>query len=145
MAIGKKTGGRNFEPGQSGNPSGSSNLAKKLGNIRKLNQAQVSEILNRFVTMSLEDVVEFANDKSNPSIEILVATILIHGIKGGDPTRLTFLLDRLIGKVKEQHEHTFLGNVNAAIVDKIKEIEKANSKGGTYAEKTTEEDVSEEE
>lgn len=139
--------GRPFEKGIGGNPRGSSALSREVGNARKLNQVMVTEILNRFVTMSLEDVVAFAQNKTNPAMEVLVASILVHGIKNGDQNRLTFLLDRLIGKVKEVHEHSFIGNVNAAIVDRCSEIAKANSLKGEPqhgSKKETNEEASEE-
>lgn len=99
-------------------------------------------MLNRFISMPLNDVIAFAQNKNNPAMEVLVASILVHGIKNGDQARLTFLLDRLIGRVKEVHEHSFVGNLNAVIVDKIAEIEKANrTEGGLHdAEETSTEE-----
>ncbi len=142
----KKPHLKRFQKGQSGNPQGSSALARELGEIRKLNQVKVVEILNRFVHMPLEDIVKFAQDKTNPGFDIMIASVFIHGIKSGDHSRATFLMDRLIGRVKEQIEFTAIGNVNKAIVDKITEIEKANSQQGEqngksrqmYGEKSTE-------
>ena len=83
-------------------------------------------MLNKFVAMPVEDVVTFAQNKKNEALEVLVASLFIHGIKSGDTSRITFLLDRLIGKVTDVVHHTGLGNVNSAIVDRIAEIEKAN-------------------
>lgn len=124
--------GRPFEPGKSGNPRGSSEIARQLGDVKHLNKLKVAEILNRFMTMSLDEVMLFANNKSNPAVEVLVASIIVFGIKHGDQSRLTFLLDRLLGKPKEEIEHTFLGNINTALVDKIAEIEKSKRTGGQH-------------
>lgn len=142
MAIGKKTGGRNFEPGQTGNPSGSSAIARELGNARKLNQIEVTEMLNRFAQMPVSEIVAHSKNQLNDGLSVLVSTIFIKAINTGDHARLGFILDRLIGKVKEVHEHTFLGNVNAAIVDKIAEIEKSNATGGNNnAEKSSAQEI----
>lgn len=129
MAYGKKTGGKDFIPGQPGGP-GRPHLPQEIREGRKLNQIRVSEVLNKFIDMPLEDVIRFVQDKTNPAMEVLVGSILVHGIKHGDQNRLNFLLDRLIGRVKEQHEHTFAGNLNSVIVDMVEEIEKSNLSQG---------------
>lgn len=45
-------------------------------------------------------------DPKTKVIDALVASIALHGIKKGDNARMNFLLDRIIGKVKDQVEHT---------------------------------------
>ena len=109
MAHGRKTGGRNFQKGQSGNPKGMN--SKAITEARKLNKALVTELLNKFINMPTCDLVDFVrrNTKeqgSDPTIETLVASILIKAINEGDQARLNFILDRLIGKVTDKVEHS---------------------------------------
>lgn len=109
MAHGRKTGGRNFQKGQSGNPKGMN--SKGITEARKLNKALVTELLNKFINMPTCDLVDFVrrNTKeqgSDPTIETLVASILIKAINEGDQARLNFILDRLIGKVTDKVEHS---------------------------------------
>lgn len=109
MTHGRKTGGRNFQKGQSGNPKGMN--SKGITEARKLNKALVTELLNKFINMPTCDLVDFVrrNTKeqgSDPTIETLVASILIKAINEGDQARLNFILDRLIGKVTDKVEHS---------------------------------------
>lgn len=109
MAHGRKTGGKNFQKGQSGNPKGLN--SKGLSDARKLNKALVTELLNKFINMPTCDLVQFVKHNTkeggaDPTIETLVASILIKAINEGDQARLNFILDRLIGKVTDKVEYT---------------------------------------
>lgn len=135
--------GKPFQKGQSGNPAGSSAIARELGHIKKINQTEVVDLLCRFAKMPTHEIAAFGKDQTNKGLDMIVATIFIKAINTGDHTRLGFILDRIIGKVKEAVEHSFVGNLNSAIVDKIAEIEKANAIGGQLNGKTSEKNGSE--
>lgn len=94
-----------FKPGNPGGP-GKAPLPPDVREARKLNQAEAVRLLNKFNTWSMDELVEFCKDGSNTVLEMMVARIMIKGIKDGTPTNLTFLFDRLIGKVKDQVEIT---------------------------------------
>jgi len=104
MAYGKKTGGRNFKPGQSGNPSGQKNMG--MANARKISVLVFSEIVTKYMNLTLEQVNDHFKDPQTPALDLIVLKILYEGIKKGDQIRLGFLLERTIGKVKDVIDHT---------------------------------------
>jgi len=126
---GIKTGGRNFKPGVSGNPNGAPKIPDEIKEARKLNKIQVEEILNKFLNWPLSDLVLFTQKKESPVLEVLVARILLEGIKKGDQVRLEFIFQRLVGKVKEEIDlnanlnHSF----HSRVVDLIDSLEKPNT------------------
>ena len=116
MAKGFKSGGRGFKKGQSGNPNGSP--SKNITKARKLNKVLVTELLNKFINMSMKDLIVFIRNNvpnskdttafkgDDPVIETMLASILVKAIQEGDQNRLNFIFDRLIGKVTDKVEYT---------------------------------------
>lgn len=84
-----------FKPGQSGNPSGK---PKQL-----LTQDKVSSVMGKFADMTRDELQKVIQNPRSTMLEITVASILAQAAKSGDATRLSFLLDRSIGRVKETH------------------------------------------
>ena len=91
-----------FEKGKSGNPGGRTKMPAEVKEARMLNRKTMELALNKFLTWKVSDLVDFVNDRSNPTMEVIVAKILSEAIKRGDQIRLNFIFDRLIGKVKEE-------------------------------------------
>lgn len=98
--YGVKTGGRDFKPGESGNPDGRPKLPEDIKEARKLNKIELERILNEYMHMPLKDIQARANLPDTPAFEVLLAKIIAEGIKKGDEKRLGFLLDRVVGPVK---------------------------------------------
>ena len=87
-----------WKPGQSGNPSG---RPKGI-----LTSDQVRALIGRFWGMTREQLHVVVQDQKSSMGEIMVASIMAKCAKDGDYTRLDGLLNRTIGKVKEQVEVT---------------------------------------
>ena len=102
MANGFKTGGKDFQPGETGNPNGRPKLPDDIKALRKMNKIEVERILNEFVFMTPEELQAKMHDKSTPTMELAVGKILAEAIKKGDQVRLGWVLDRLIGPVKQK-------------------------------------------
>lgn len=100
MANGFKTGGRDFKPGESGNPAGREPLPEDIKQARKLNKIELERILNEYLYMTLKEIQVKANHAETPALEVFVAKIIGEGIKKGDHFRLNFLFDRVIGPIK---------------------------------------------
>jgi hypothetical protein len=119
-----------FKKGISGNPNGCPPMPKEVKEARKLNRIEVERLLNKFLQWPSEDVIKFANDQSNPALEVLIARVLSVAMKNGDDKRLNFLLDRLVGKVKEnvaiEGDLNVNMNVHKHIVDMIEDIKHRN-------------------
>ncbi len=103
MAKGKKTGGRDFQPGNSGGP-GQPKIPEEIREARKLNRLEFERILNKYIYVQLGDLHKIIKDPTTPVIDGVVCKILVKGFNDGDPRRLEFVIDRLIGKIKEQED-----------------------------------------
>lgn len=102
MAKGFKTGGRNFKPGQSGNPKGGPGLPGDLRQAKKLNRIEMERLLNKYLWITPGETKSIENDPTTSNMEQLVASIVNKAIECGDHARLDFLLNRLIGRVKDE-------------------------------------------
>lgn len=104
MAKGKKTGGRNFEPGdtRAGRPA----LPEEVKRAANLTKAECVAKLSEFLKLSTIEIEAVLRDRSRPAMDLWVARIVALGIKNGDHARLNFMFDRLIGKVTDKIEHS---------------------------------------
>ena len=102
MAKGKKTGGRDFKPGQSGNPLGPPVLPPEVKEARKLTRIEFERIASQYMQMTKEEITKKLQDPKSTTLELIVMTIIHKAVKDGDQHRLDFLLNRLIGKVKDE-------------------------------------------
>lgn len=107
MAYGRKTGGKNFQSGEkwAGNAKGRPTLAHD-----ELREAKI-EFRARFETdvvelshMSFEGLNAVMKDPQTPAIRLMIAGVILKGASLGDPGRMTFLLDRLVGSVPKAVE-----------------------------------------
>ena len=117
MAKGRKTGGRNWKPGQSGNPKGRMPIPEDLRQIQKFSRTVIELILNKYMqtpTIELKRMLD--NPDKIPAMELMVIQVLVKGIEKGDERRLGFLFDRVIGKPKEVIKHETDGSTSAASV-----------------------------
>lgn len=51
--------------------------------------------------MTQEDLCAVAKNRNTPVLELTIASIFVQAVEKGDFTRLSFLLDRAIGKVQD--------------------------------------------
>jgi len=107
MAYGRKTGGKNFQPGEkwAGNAKGRPSLAGD-----ELREAKIA-FRNRFESdvvelsnMSFEQLNAIMKDPTTPALRLMMASVILKGASLGDPGRMTFLLDRLVGAVPKAVE-----------------------------------------
>jgi len=106
MAKGFKTGGRDFVKGVVTNPNGRPKVSSQLKEIKQLNATRLAELLNEFINMDKEALIAKSKDPSTTVFELIICSILKNAYDKGDQQRINFILDRLVGKVKDQVEHT---------------------------------------
>lgn len=99
MAKGKKTGGRDFKPGQVANPTG---MTKELAHERKLTREGLTAILNKVRTMTHEQMQEHLGKPETPAFDMMIIKVYMRIIEDGEMKDLNLLLDRLVGKVKDE-------------------------------------------
>lgn len=125
MAKGKKTGGRDFEPGESGNPSGRPNLPEEIKQGRKLNNLELEYILTKYLRCSSAFLMEASRDVTLPALDQIAIRIILKAIESGDHFRMNFILERLVGKAPDRSlegEATSVLTTFVEIIRKAKEI-----------------------
>ena len=106
MAKGFKTGGRDFKKGHSAPGPGRPSVSKELKATRQLNSSELVRILNELVHADKETLIAKTKDPKTTVFELIICSILKNAYDKGDQQRINFILDRLVGKVKEQVEHS---------------------------------------
>lgn len=107
MSKGKKTGGRDFKPGQSGNPAGSIALPPEVKALKKnfgeFLKTGVHEIFQKFLDMPFNQFQDWVKQKSNKAtvFEMYMSSCLIKAVKSGDMVTINHLMDRFIGKPRQ--------------------------------------------
>lgn len=105
---GKKTGGKNFIKGQSGNPNGRPALAPELKNMLKLSTQDVEGAINLLLHSSGIELQRVINDPNSSNLMFLMAQAIFKARETGNMGQIDMILSRTIGKVKEKIEHTVL-------------------------------------
>src|SRR5687768_16998427 len=90
-----------YKPGQSGNPGGRPRLPEDIKEARQLNRVEFERVANKFLYMTAVEIQAAVRAPETTGLELMVGSIIAKGIKNGDHQRLSFVLDRLIGRVKE--------------------------------------------
>lgn len=93
-----------FKPGQSGNPGGKAKLPEDIREARKLNQIELERVINKYLYLGHEDFEAEIKRPGVPMLELMLASIVKAAAQKGDQLRLDFILNRVIGKVKERIE-----------------------------------------
>ena len=130
MAIGKKTGGKNFEKGHPPTPGGGRpRVPEDVKLARQMNKEEFTRLCNKYVNCGADELKAIMKDPTTPAIVLIVVQILAKGIQHGDDRRLRFFLDYMIGKPTENLNVSGEINLHAALVDTLEQIEKNNKKG----------------
>lgn len=91
-------------PGGPGRPKKDPDLKMAMAFTR----TSVEKLLVRFLCMNLDELKTIMDDRKRPAIEHFVARIVHFGLSSGDQQKLNFLLERIVGKVRDQIEHTVI-------------------------------------
>ena len=100
-----------FKPGQTGNPGGRPKTPADLLKARSMNRVECQRILNKLIYMDDDEFNDFMSHPSTSKFDRVIGRLIMEAEKYGDPGRINFLLDRLIGKVKDDIEVTHLRRV----------------------------------
>lgn len=110
MALGRKTGGRNFVKGSAIPGPGRPKTPDELKSLRQLTVGELKIMMNKLLQASPEELKSFRGNV----LEMTLASIIHKAILSGDPTRLEFFMQRLWGKVPDKVEVT--------AVDELKQL-----------------------
>jgi hypothetical protein len=106
MAKGKKTGGRDFVKGTTPNPKGRPKIPEELKKIRKMNRDRLEIIVSKYLAMNFIDLNQVVKDPNTSALDHMIVQIIIKSITTGDHARFNAIMDRVVGKVKDQIEHS---------------------------------------
>lgn len=99
-----KVGGKDWKPGESGNLNGRPKIPDEIKEARKLNRITFERISNKYIWMTEAEIKAARKDPGTPMVDQAVISLLLKGISAGCHLRLNFILDRLIGKIKDEVE-----------------------------------------
>lgn len=122
MAVGKKTGGKDFTPGNPGGP-GRPPIPDDIKNARRLNRQEVERTVNLFLYMSEAEIDAKLQDKTTVMLEHLVGSIVLRAKRDGDPARMNFLIEQVLGSLpKNFNIRNYSELSDDAVQDKIKKL-----------------------
>lgn len=101
----KKAVGRPFKPGESGNPNGRPMTPVEIVEMKKMNRNEAEKILNEFIHLPLGIIEKIADDPTTPGLKAVLASAYVKAHAVGNYNMINFLLDRLIGKVRDAPEN----------------------------------------
>jgi hypothetical protein len=101
MAKGKKTGGKDFKPGQSGNPAGRAPLPPEVRALRTLNQIGFVRIANEMANKTVQELKRDHEGPETPAIRRAMAEQMIKAAEGATWS-FDFLLTRMIGRAPDE-------------------------------------------
>lgn len=105
MAKGKKSGGRDFKKGQSGNPNGRPPVPEDVREARKLGKSEFTRIMNKCLFMSLADFdIEMRRDDLT-MFERSCMSMIQHAAAGCE-RRFEMILTRFLGRPRDKMELT---------------------------------------
>jgi hypothetical protein len=113
MANPKPGPGKRFKKGNKANPLGAGAHNKELKSIRRLSQEDIAEIGNLILEGNLDKLKEVRSNPASTVLKVWICSVAINAINKGDPSALNVLLDRIVGKVKDNI--SLSGNINQNI------------------------------
>lgn len=107
------TVGRPFVKGQK-NPNPNTKLVKghtivpsvEMNLIKKLTVRSILEMIQKFSHMKIHEIEEYIKSSDITVMEAAFCRTMIDVINTGDHSKLDFILNRSIGKVKDKIEHS---------------------------------------
>lgn len=97
---------KSWKKGQCGNPKGRPKLPEDIKQARSLTAIEFERSVNQFLFQNKDSLHETINDPNTTIFELLIGTMILKAIREGDHVRLSFLLDRIIGKCPENVNHS---------------------------------------
>lgn len=131
MAKGKKTGGRDFKKGESGNPNGRPHEKPEVRALKRLTKSRFEDVAHRYINSTVDELQDKFRDPSTPALDLILIKVLIDAANKGDIGKLNFFLERLIGKITERVDITTKGdsfnnleNLSIADLEKLRGLAK---------------------
>lgn len=128
MAKGRKSGGRDFKPGNNANPTGRPALPPEVRAFRKLTLAELQGYISQIKDMPVSELEDLARSKDIPALKAWIYSMAAQGIRSGSERAFDSLMDRLVGRVADQLniratvEKELKGKTEAELMDEARAL-----------------------
>lgn len=96
---GTKTGGRDFKKGDKGNPGG---FTKEQAKARHLTRETLKDLMNTLNGATHEDMQRMLGEPNTTALTMMIIRGYMNAIETGDMKQIELVLQRLVGKVKDE-------------------------------------------
>ena len=97
-----------FKKGQTGNPDGARLHDPLVKAFKNLTKDEMMEIGTLVLKGSIDELKQVSKNPKTTVLKAMLAAVAVRTISKGDPGALEVLLNRLIGKVRDDIHHTGL-------------------------------------
>lgn len=94
----KKAG---WQKGQSGNPKGSSGVARLGGDIKRMSVEQIAEVGSIILQGDMATLYALADDPTTTGLKGWTAKLVVQSMEKGDSATYERILNRIVGRVKD--------------------------------------------
>lgn len=101
-----KPRGRPFAKGSNPNPIGASAHDPEKRAIKRLVASEFKDVISMILESNLKGLEKIAKDPKSNALRVWLASAAIHGIKKGDVGPLMVIAEQVVGKVKQEVEHS---------------------------------------
>lgn len=108
-----------FTKGKSGNPKGSSERQRALGQVSRLTGEALADIASALLYGTEGALEAMLSDPKANVLSKWTAKLIMHSMIEGDAAVYNAVLNRIVGKVKERIEHSGPGGDAIAIRSKM--------------------------
>ena len=98
MAKGKRKGGKLFEKGVSGNPTGRPTLGPEMNLARTMTRTVIIGAICKAMTSKVSDSEILADNPYATGADALMASVMMKAIEMGCPSRAQFFMSYLFGR-----------------------------------------------
>jgi len=111
VGYGKPPESAKWKPGQTGNPLGAKTHDPDLKAVKNLTKKELVEIGNLIIKNDVATLRALAETETISTLKRMIVSVALRVIQNGDMAAFDVLLNRLVGKVKDEIHHQ--GDINA--------------------------------
>lgn len=119
MAKGRKTGGRNIQPGQRLPGAGRPPLSDAMRAVRALTQEQLAEMGSLLTAATPQELNALVENPETTVLRVMLGKLMERVMTHGDPAPFDALMNRIVGKVKDKVQAEVTGANGKPLETKI--------------------------
>jgi hypothetical protein len=112
-----------FKPGQSGNPAGRPKTPDDILKANRLTAETFARQINKYLHLTVDELNADLSRPDASMIDLLVGGMVMKAAKDHDWQRANFILDRIIGKVKDPDQNVTVSTYNFSMLPREQVIE----------------------